>query len=55
MSCAGWERTAKATSLTENNIYAISQQAQNIYKTLVLGHIYITSYMNVYATLLTRL
>ena len=33
----------------------ISQQARNVYTTLDLGHIYITSYINVYTTLLQRL
>ena len=29
-----------------------SQQAYNVYTTLVLGHVFVTSYMNVYTTLL---
>ena len=32
-----------------------SQQANNVYTTLVLGHIFVTSYMNVYTTLLQRM
>ena len=32
-----------------------TQQAHNVYATLILGHIYVKSYMNVYTTLLQRM
>ena len=34
---------------------ASAQQAHNVYTTLVLGHIYVTLYINVYTTFLQRL
>ena len=33
----------------------LTQQAHNIHTTLVSGHIYVTSYMDVYTTLLQRM
>ena len=46
--------------MTEHNWWkklnlTTTQQAHNVYTTLVLGHIYVTSCMNVYTTLLQRL
>ena len=38
-----------------NSVSLSSQQAHNAYTTLVLGYIYVTSYMNVHATLLQHL
>ena len=36
-------------------IVKYTQQAHNVYTALVLGHIYVTSYMNIYKTLQQRL
>ena len=36
-------------------IVKYTHQAHNVYTALVLGHIYVTSYMDVYATLLQHL
>ena len=40
---------------SKKNIKTITQQAHNLYTKLDLGHNYVTSYMNVYTTLLQRL
>ena len=49
--------TYNSQNMRKVNCYSkekISQQAHNVYSTLALGHIYVTSYMNVYKTLSRR-
>ena len=50
--------TYNSQNMRKVNCYSkekTSHQAHNVYSTLALGHIYVTSYMNVYTTLLQRL
>ena len=49
-----FEISKEMLDLQENVEGIYAQQALNVYKTLVLGHIYVTSYMYVYTVLLQR-
>ena len=46
---------ARLQDVNFESLIQMPQQTHNFYTTLVLGHIYVTSYMNVYATLLQRM